>query len=347
MKPQSPFIYAMDGLRPRPARRAVILQRILAARQPAMPPLSLRQWRWALAGVPAVVALVLGLAWSLGAYDADRAAAPDRVTQAAAVERAPEVWAANPDTGKVQWLHNATLASARVGRNLPEKLELLRSEMVELSAGEIQEATAAVEALGWEDVLLQRADEGYYHLTANQTAAAVDKTGDNINEVCEVFRTLASKRGIRVLGNKPQEYAGLRLSTAPDSGSFLVSYNNARYTDSTVDTLEIDMAFWRDEQQGTADILPAEQALKNAFYVQRANPALDPDAGLPVNALGLACVSGVPCYTFPVRTATGIYYGYALAVEQKDLDAIPELAATYRRFLDGEAMQTDIIATPR
>ena len=342
MKMDSVYRRTMDAVRPAPERRDAMLQAILNHKaKPAA------RRRWALGAVTAAV-VVLAMAWGGGAFAPVHTAEPDIVTQGNVDTTASTMPSPMPTVklGAVQWLPNVTLASPDVANNLPDKLVLVRSALAELSESEVEDVKTALEAKGWDTVKLDRADEGYYKLTAHRAASIDSTSGEHVIEVeehsqqiSELFRLIAAKRSVRLLGDRPKAYAGLRLTLAPQSDALGLSYEG----DETDVSVEADFTLWRDEQLGSADALPPQEALKNAFYVLGGHPALDADAAMQLSSLNFVCVSGVPCYQFPVQTANGMRYGYALAVDQKDLNAIPELAAIYRRFLNGETMQIDVI----
>ena len=347
MKTQSPFTHAMDALRPRPARRTAMLQSILATRQP---PLGLRQWRWALAAVPTVAALVLGLAWSLGAYDANHAAAPDKVTQAAtsittAAPSATATSSAMPhnNTSAVVWLTQVRQSSARVGLGLPTSLELVRTQIGQLTQEESQSIVQKLQSAGWQSVQVASVQKGLYTISAKKKAIGGQDTDDAV--AAQIFGDsgmlgIASQKQYIVDVDMPAFY-GPAYALQRDSVRSGYRYSADRKQGFLNVQLEVGLV--RYEHMGFVKTLTFAEAVKNAFLLQGSKMQVDSDAPIEVVSADLVMIGGVPCYRFLVCSSDGVSaYGYALAIEESALTAQPELAVKYQDFLNGKEMHIDV-----
>ncbi len=363
MKLDSAYKRAMDAVRPAPERRDAMLQAILNHKEKLA-----ANRRWALGAVPAaaVAVLALALVWGGGALAPGKTAAPDVVTQAAAVATLIKTRSAQtPSTPTpnqthpaepqdiAQELTNLSLSShTNQPDGLPWMVPLLRTTPIELTDGQLQAVAQRLRDKGWKNIAVQKHGDGSYTIRTDGDTSSQPALSDDENR--EQARHFMQDSGLAELLR--QQGMPVALQPADGSGTALYRGLNHGYATPGFVRLNLERGKAVDEcliyatrSQMLYELtrLALEQAAAQAFYFPTEGDRVQPDTALEATSVRLAYADALPIYEFhaPIPGTKGMVTAYAPAVDEAVLQANEELRRTLERFRTGQLAITGYAGT--
>ncbi len=350
MKMDSVYRRTMDAVRPAPERRDAMLQAILNHKaKPAA------RRRWALGAVTAaVVVLAMALARGGGAFG-PQVAAPDVVTKGVrtstgnattdtTVKALPTpMFGADP----VQRLTRLTLASQEVGKSLPTRIALLRSTAESLTYAQVEGIRQKLVDTQWTSIDIEYEGIGTYQIIAQRKSAMLVPNLEETFIADSGLLELLSAVGMPV--KKQSDYEEPLRYTAEIQGHPAPGFLQLTLERSTGQVIA-NLRLVKNELMGTVETMPLEQAVKQAFRFV-ADGAQAENQPQTVQSVALAYFGGLPVYALGTDSTHGAIvdffiskeglaaFAYAPAITQEVLDAYPDMAELYRRFLAGSNLE--------